>query len=683
MAKDSQKLWNRLTGRRVCFSGKFDWGVRERLVLLAREHGATTAKDVNAKLDFLVAQHSPQKALAQRVKSLNAKGATIQVLDADDFEKMITPTPEEAAAIIRRGPKGMKFYNDAISNWARNAVGPGSVTFTISGESFAGLDLRHFDMGECGFESCDFSRAKFERTEIRKAARCKFDNATGKVEIAVAEDCSFRGAKIPKSEFSDGSGSDFTGADLTEGEFNQYGFAYSKGKMANAILKDAKLKEVKFDAVTFIQPDFSGADLSKAYFENVTIDAGDFRKATLAEAMMGGSKFKNCDFRGADLRNANLVDGDLAGANFDGADLTGANLRGAKIQGVDLSKAKGYQKETTITVGPALKELDKAIAKAKRIKFEFHLAEAPKGAHPNLTNPTRVTGDSSHLPYGWGMSSATDIPYAGRFKKTTMSDEMLKTARVLGDVKIRFETLQIQQTKSKLKSNEFREVLTQALCEAFSQEPPDENQLAGLVKSHRKQISKATAGLRRQRQQAKKRQESAKQREAKKMEQKVAKAVGGKVTDLESFLKALAVRADGAKIQKATSMLKAESFQLYNDVTDTYLSGVVKSQTDPDLVYACRLESDGKYSCCTQNLNICGGLRGSVCKHLLVLIIGLAKAGKLDAASLDEWLSKTHNIKPALDREAMGEIFIRYKGAEAGEVDWRPTETVPEDYYAL
>jgi hypothetical protein len=31
----------------------------------------------------------------------------------------------------------------------------------------------------------------------------------------------------------------------------------------------------------------------------------------------------------------------------------------------------------------------------------------------------------------------------------------------------------------------------------------------------------------------------------------------------------------------------------------------------------------------------------------------------------------------------MGEIFIKYKGAEAGEVDWRPTETMPEDYYAV
>jgi hypothetical protein len=31
----------------------------------------------------------------------------------------------------------------------------------------------------------------------------------------------------------------------------------------------------------------------------------------------------------------------------------------------------------------------------------------------------------------------------------------------------------------------------------------------------------------------------------------------------------------------------------------------------------------------------------------------------------------------------MSATFIRYKGAEAGEVDWRPTETIPEDYYAF
>jgi hypothetical protein len=27
--------------------------------------------------------------------------------------------------------------------------------------------------------------------------------------------------------------------------------------------------------------------------------------------------------------------------------------------------------------------------------------------------------------------------------------------------------------------------------------------------------------------------------------------------------------------------------------------------------------------------------------------------------------------------------IVRYKGAEAGEMDWRPTETIPEDFYAM
>ena len=177
-------------------------------------------------------------------------------------------------------------------------------------------------------------------------------------------------------------------------------------------------------------------------------------------------------------------------------------------------------------------------------------------------------------------------------------------------------------------------------------------------------------------------EEKAKAAEKKKLAKKIEKEVG-KVTDVATFLKALELRVDVEKIKKATKMLRAERFQLFNDVTDAHLNGVVKSQTDADLVYACRIESDGKYACCTQNLNICGGLRGSICKHLLVLIIGLVQAGKLDPQTIDEWVAKSLDVKAELNKETMGEIFIRYKGAEAGEVDWRPTETMPEDYYAL
>lgn len=153
--------------------------------------------------------------------------------------------------------------------------------------------------------------------------------------------------------------------------------------------------------------------------------------------------------------------------------------------------------------------------------------------------------------------------------------------------------------------------------------------------------------------------------------------------DFPAFVQNLSNKVDAARLQKVTAMLKAERFQLFADVKADSVMGVVKSQTSGDLVYSCRLASDGTYGCCTQNLRPCGGLRGSLCKHLLVLVVGLAKAGQLDSATAEGWVDASKAKKPELDQDVMSEAFLRYKGAEAGEVDWRPTETIPEDFYAV
>lgn len=153
--------------------------------------------------------------------------------------------------------------------------------------------------------------------------------------------------------------------------------------------------------------------------------------------------------------------------------------------------------------------------------------------------------------------------------------------------------------------------------------------------------------------------------------------------DMPALMQQLTRTLDASRISKATSMLKADRFELFSDVSDTAFSGVVKSQTDSSLFYSCRLSSSGDFSCCTQNLNACGGLRGALCKHLLVMTIGLAQSGKLDVVKASAWALASKGKKPVLDKDQMGETFLRYKGAQAGEVDWRPTETVPEDFYAL
>ena len=153
--------------------------------------------------------------------------------------------------------------------------------------------------------------------------------------------------------------------------------------------------------------------------------------------------------------------------------------------------------------------------------------------------------------------------------------------------------------------------------------------------------------------------------------------------DFDTFMDRLRKKVDVGKLGKATAMLKKDRFRLFAEAGEQGIVGVVKSQSDADLVYACRLLHDGRYACCTQNLNVCGGLRGGLCKHLLVLVIGLAKSGQIDPALADACVGAGRNRNPELDKEAMSGTLLRYKGAEAGEVDWRPTETVPEDYYAL
>src|SRR5262249_35074920 len=123
--------------------------------------------------------------------------------------------------------------------------------------------------------------------------------------------------------------------------------------------------------------------------------------------------------------------------------------------------------------------------------------------------------------------------------------------------------------------------------------------------------------------------------------------------DFDAFPQQLNNKVEQARMQKAGAMLKAERFQLFAEVKDDALVGVVKSQTSADLVYSCRLAADGAFGCCTQNLRPCGGLRGALCKHLLVLIIGLAKAGQLDSATVDHWIDLSRGKKPAIEEEAM------------------------------
>jgi uncharacterized protein YjbI with pentapeptide repeats len=694
MAKRQKSgVLNRLAGKKFVFGGKFSYGIGEWLKSVAEAQQGAVADDLDAKVDYLVlADMNSGKTIQKKALALNAKGATIQVIDADAFKQMAEPTAEEVLALLRAGEAATYTQFWRPGAYLRQAK------HTYHSENLKGCDLSGAILDDIEFNACTFVGAVLNAssgaawtpgarcaTSFGTAKDCDFSGATGaNCQFNAATNCNFRNATLTCPHFNgDFSGADFTAASLEKASFSNLGNFHRQNqtKCRNVVFSKANLKSASFLEVQFESPDFRNADLTEASIKECGLESANFAGAKLHRALLVGCKLAGADLTNADLTSANLCGADLSGANLAGANLKNVNLRGAKLDRVDLSQARNYDPAGAATgsVGPALTELDQVIAKAKRIHVTFRVrsAEGEEGDEVGI--------DSSGLKYGWGANVPQRIAsrqmHYGR-GAIPFSDAMLELAQVAGHLKVRYETVDVSSTKSPKGGKELRDLVLQGIAEAFAQELPPEEELAAATKAHRDGEREKGAADRERREKAKAEAEKQKEKAKKQIAKKVEKAVG-KVSDVGSFLKALELRIEKPKIDKATKMLKASGFKLFNDVTTESVSGVVKSQTDPDLVYACRVAHDGQYSCCTQNLNVCGGLRGSICKHLLVLIIGLVQAGELDPTTIDEWIAKTHTVKAELDKELMGAIFIKYKGAEAGEVDWRPTETVPEDYYAL
>ena len=157
---------------------------------------------------------------------------------------------------------------------------------------------------------------------------------------------------------------------------------------------------------------------------------------------------------------------------------------------------------------------------------------------------------------------------------------------------------------------------------------------------------------------------------------------GGEL-DFPTFISQLYACGDRGKVGRALDMLRKDRFQLYANVLPEHLVGVVRSQSGSGSVYASWLSKDGHYGCSQPDLEDCMGLQGSTCKHLMVLVVGLARTNQITMAQALTWMRAAKDESPRKNTTLCAETLIQYKGAQAGEVDWRPTETIPEDFYAF
>lgn len=164
------------------------------------------------------------------------------------------------------------------------------------------------------------------------------------------------------------------------------------------------------------------------------------------------------------------------------------------------------------------------------------------------------------------------------------------------------------------------------------------------------------------------------------VEQEIDKA---DVSDFEGFINSLRLHIDSRRLDNVFQVLMKERFRIYFELEKTSIVGVLENPRHKGVIFACTLSEDGKFCCCTQDLNFCTGAKGVLCKHMLILIVALAKAGKLDLTATLRWILASQLQKPNLIKEICADILLKLYGVKVGENDWAPVLTVPEDYSSL
>jgi hypothetical protein len=129
-------------------------------------------------------------------------------------------------------------------------------------------------------------------------------------------------------------------------------------------------------------------------------------------------------------------------------------------------------------------------------------------------------------------------------------------------------------------------------------------------------------------------------------------------------------------------MLRKEKHLMFIERTPEGIAGIVKSQTNKNLEYSVILNSDGNHICGTQNLRRCGGLRGGICKHCIMLTMAAVKSNMVTAEEGITWLSNSVGKYSTYNKPRAEDIFARFQNPTT-ELEFRSVEITAEDFMAF
>jgi len=458
------------------------------LVLL----GGKVIREVTSDLDYLVVlDRRPDRPTNEerQANALNEGGAVIQVLDRSGFRDLLSPTPEEALALLQGGDEGLE-------QWRMRRDDQAQVPIDLSGADLHGAKLSGIVLYRVRLDGADLRGADLSGSCLGELVRVNLDGALLRgAYVPHLTDCSARNADFSGVRFNPAVivRTDFTGAKLTvDGSYT---------RSEQAVFRDADLTRAQLQDSTFPKADFAGANLTGAFLDKCDLTNANFRGANLSQTSLCRAKLANADLSGANLTGANLAGADLTGALVEGAIFEGANLYAANLSALGPGRPLGLVPPPPVTwerIGPNLRRLEAVRNETGRLETSLHIDPDRRGADfvqlliDGYRHSLRAFSSQS---YGHRIvqpdtlsEAAQRFPLHCTCQADTLCEAMLELAQLWPDADLYLETLHVSSGSVRDTPKELPEVALAAWHEAFARPLPSPAERKARQKAERERF---------------------------------------------------------------------------------------------------------------------------------------------------------------------------------------------------
>ena len=247
-------------------------------------------------------------------------------------------------------------FSGTIKNVNFSHANLSEARFLCSSYCIEDVDFSHADLTNAMFRHSGMSNVKFVNANLEGVqsifnGACKnADFTSANLRMANFSSADFSGSVFLNANLTEAglyctelSGCNFTGAIVKGARFNGSTLTLEQLYSTQSYSQDKDLSGTVFGylsaALDLSSGDFSGINLTDAYFQSTTLKDAKFASANLTNADFTSSVATGASFAGANLTNAIFASSVLTGASFRNADLTNVDFSGATLAGVDFSIA--------------------------------------------------------------------------------------------------------------------------------------------------------------------------------------------------------------------------------------------------------------------------------------------------------------------------------------------------------